>query len=185
VFVYSRVDPRWRYKVTFSAAGLPVGFEVMALPTGRPNVAEAMSDLREGLVRHDEDAPAVTARLMRSLPIGEIQQVAQAALVTRTGPWERDVPNRWGAAFAEAPRPGRKGRDERAYAEVAAMYLALVHGGSKAPLVDLAKRLNYSVSRIKNIIHEARRRGLLSKSSRGRRGGELTEKARRLLDDGT
>jgi transposase-like protein len=82
--------------------------------------------------------------------------------------------------FKTDPRPGRRGRPDVFYAELAKQYVDLLAEGS-TPTKDLAERLGYSASSIRDLIHQARRRGLLTRASKGLAGGELTENARRLL----
>jgi len=47
----------------------------------------------------------------------------------------------------------------------------------------LSEKLHLSASQVRNLLYEARRRGLLTKASRGSAGGTLTEKALKLLRD--
>jgi hypothetical protein len=89
-------------------------------------------------------------------------------------------PPDWITEFKAHPRPGRPGRDDRDYAEIAERYVGL--RGSRAPVRDLAQHLGISTPQARNLIYEARRRDLLTRVAQGRAGGELTEKARGLLD---
>jgi hypothetical protein len=82
--------------------------------------------------------------------------------------------------FARNPRPGRKGRPDVFYARLAAQYVELLKSTS-TPTKDLAKLRNYSDSSTRDLLNQARARGLLTRSAKGRAGGELTEKARELL----
>jgi hypothetical protein len=79
------------------------------------------------------------------------------------------------------PRPGRGGRSDRYYAQVAQHYVG--HRDKRAPVQALAKQLAISPTQARDLVHAARQRGLLTGGGvRGRRGGELTEKGRRLLE---
>jgi hypothetical protein len=89
-------------------------------------------------------------------------------------------PKNWITVFRKTPRPGRIGRDDLWYAQLAAAYVANI--GSKTPVRDLAQRLHISESQLRNLLYEARRRGLLTSAPRGKAGGSLTDKARELLD---
>jgi hypothetical protein len=82
--------------------------------------------------------------------------------------------------FAKTRRPGRKGRDDLAYAKVAAEYVQ--HLGDPTPVKTLAAKLGYSTSLVRNVLHEAAERELLEGRQQGRAGGRLTDKARRLID---
>lgn len=79
-------------------------------------------------------------------------------------------------------RTGVRGKDDRVFAEVANQYVLLVGAGERAPLKKLAEVLHVSRSRARNVVLEARKRGLLTETKPGRAGGDLTAKARRLLE---
>jgi hypothetical protein len=70
---------------------------------------------------------------------------------------------------------------ERYLAAVAAEYAGLVAAGERVPTAVLAGRLHYTAGRVRQLLAEARRRGLLTGTQRGRAGGTLTDKARALL----
>lgn len=91
-------------------------------------------------------------------------------------------------ALAEPRRPGRRGHSDRFYAELAAAYVAIVEQGSRAVIRDLTKQLaeqgmHYTPEAVRDLIHDARDRGVLTRSLRGRAGGQLTDEARALLRD--
>jgi hypothetical protein len=94
-------------------------------------------------------------------------------------------------------RPGRAGRPEDFYLAWAVAYADRIRAGSRSPIKDLARRppvrIEGYVSRggptvaagtVRDIVHRARTRGLLTESPVGRAGGELTAKAMRLLGPG-
>ena len=98
------------------------------------------------------------------------------------------------------PRSGRGARDHRAktaeagdvvtaddleLAELAAEYLWTVATGSRRPVVDLAARRFLRVGRAREMLSRARARGILTGAGRGRPGGALTEKGRRILEAGS
>lgn len=77
-------------------------------------------------------------------------------------------------------RPGRPARPDLFYARAAERYIDLIPSGSPMPF--LARELGLKPSGAEGVIREARRRSLLSgPASRGKAGGELTAKAKRLL----
>lgn len=83
------------------------------------------------------------------------------------------------------PRPRRaSGREDLFYARLAAAYLKAIEQGSRSPIKDLASKRDELPSRIRDMVHEARERGLLSTGSAGRRGGELLPRALALLEKG-
>jgi hypothetical protein len=81
----------------------------------------------------------------------------------------------------EPRRPGRRGRNDEFYADIALRYWLLMADGNSTPTAALARQMSYSPQRIRDLVHEARSRGLLTKSPPGRAGGELTPKTQELL----
>jgi hypothetical protein len=80
------------------------------------------------------------------------------------------------------PRPRREsGRDDLFYARLADEYLSLLARGSRSPIKDIAAVRGESAARIRDMVHEARERDLLTKSKPGQRGGELQPRAIALL----
>jgi hypothetical protein len=86
-----------------------------------------------------------------------------------------------GGAFATHLPPKRMRRDERFYAEMAAAYAEAVSAGNNRPVDTIAAALGRSRNTVKDVIREARARGLLTETTHGRAGGRLTAKAKRLL----
>jgi len=114
----------------------------------------------------------ITARMVHEVRLGDIQRQAINKMTLL-------VPVHARAILGDRKRPGRRGRPDLYYAEFAAAYVNAL--SSPAPIVTLAKQQNLSVSTVRNTIHEARRRGLLTRPPPGRPGGELTEKAQNLI----
>ena len=75
--------------------------------------------------------------------------------------------------------------DDLELAELAAEYLWTVATGSRRPVVDLAARRFLRVGRAREMLSRARARGILMGAGRGRPGGALTEKGRRILEAGS
>ncbi len=96
---------------------------------------------------------------------------------------DRDVAE--GLGFSEPPRerrPGRPGKSDREFAKLAVEYVEALDQPSTRPTADVAKKRGYDPAHIRDGIHEARERGLLTRPpTKGRAGGELTAKARQLL----
>ena len=104
----------------------------------------------------------------------------------RQGPeyLDRDIAEGLGLTESRVKRPGRRGRPDRFYAELAREYVELLNGGSQRPTAKLAAARNYSAAHVRDAVHEARERGLLTRpATRGRAGGDLTAKAKAMLDD--
>ena len=119
-----------------------------------------------------EGRSLVEQRIAESFPSGEAG-------------WREYVKN-LGAAMA-ANRRGKSAKPRRHgtwsdldLARLAAEYVAAV-GRSRKPVQELADEWNYAESRIKQLMREARHRGLLTETARRRAGGQLTERARELL----
>ncbi len=82
----------------------------------------------------------------------------------------------------ERPRPRRTtGRDDLFYARLASQYVATIEGGSRAPIKVLAAKRGEQDARMRDMVREARVRGLLSFGRSGVRGGELLPPAKKLL----
>lgn len=80
---------------------------------------------------------------------------------------------------------GRRGRSDRFYAEIASAYVGLL--GQRAPIRRLREKLDkedglyFAEATIRDFVNQARDRGLLTRSPKGRPGGELTPKALEVL----
>lgn len=134
----------------------------------------------------------ITQAVLRSIPCGSFGPylLAQRSLAARLRVggvlqhFDRiigvDLPELKG--MADRPRPRRKtGRDDKFFAQVAHDYLALNGAGSRRPIQDLATARKLAPSRVRDMVHEARERGLLEKSKSGVRGGRLTPRGDQLL----
>ena len=96
-----------------------------------------------------------------------------------------------GSEWAELPwndwlstdrsRVGRGGRSDRFYAEWAASYVRFITRGEPNPVIRLSEENCLSVSQVRTILGEARKRNLLSEAPRGRAGGYLTSLAESIL----
>lgn len=169
--------PGWLFFVTFSPAGVPVGFEVQAKfaePAGPGKVSARIPE-----------APPVTARFLRSLPLGEIQTAARRGFVDTlseaAGRALPQLPTYWARVLTERRRPGRAGRSDVDLARVAATYVGHVASGSRSPTKDASLELNISASHLRNLLAAARGRTLLTAPDSGKAGGTLTQKAQHLL----
>lgn len=84
------------------------------------------------------------------------------------------------APFRFGSNPGRRGRSDIHYAEIARLYVGLLEG--PAPVKALATQLGLKEQAARDLIRQARRRGLLTPPEHGRAMGALTPRARELLD---
>lgn len=122
-------------------------------------------------------ARPITARLLRQIPLGEIETDLRERLarsyylnVYRTDEIKR----------VEEARRRRK--DDRFYSGIAEQYDEAIRSGTNQPVQLLVDRHGVPEGTMYRWINEARRRGLLSPTGQGRAGGHLTAKAKKLLE---
>lgn len=138
----------------------------------------------------DREPRPISARLLREIPFGEIERSARHSLRWELASrFHSDHPavvasldaggHQLRESLAKDPRPGRRGRADAVYASLAAAYVHRL--GSGREVAELAEEMNYSASQVRNMLAEARRRGLLTHPAPGKSGGQLTHKALQLL----
>ena len=153
---------------------------------------------RDGQRTNEIPASGVTARLLRALPLGRVFQAARAQIDEALWLVEKALEEvEPGTSARElvtqgyAPRERRR-RDTRGrkplpleeLAEIARDYADLVATGSTSPNLELARRRNVSRKWIEELVRRARSERLLSASKeRGRAGGVLTARARKILSN--
>jgi hypothetical protein len=156
-------------KVTVAADGEVVGFEV-----------HAGDEAREP----GTTARAITARSLRAIPFGELADATRALPTIhhkRVDDGRLEVIARW--EQIPVPRPSKQGRKRRPDLYLAELALAYrLWQGTGEPLKALAKRAHLSVAGLRDALKDARDRGFLTEAPRGRKGGEPTEKAYRVLE---
>ena len=122
----------------------------------------------------------LTSSVLRTVRTGELLAHAHAKVRDHAS-FPDPLPA--ATALADAPlRVGRAGRGDLFYARWAAWYCQEI--GGHAPVAVLAARHGLKREQVRDILHEARRRGLLSRGRKGAASGALTEKAQRLLREG-
>ena len=195
IWVEQSIEPGW------------VGAYRLMVKAGRLIVAEVrlLPDTGQGAGRWSEDAPdvppeGVPSRALRALSpsvpkdrfprflleIGKKYPAIAKQLLGRHGVT-------LGTEMASR-RPGRTGRPDSYYLAWAEAYVERLAAGSRRPIKDLAERppraikgyvsdgAHVSEATVRDLIHQARARDLLTPSPIGRAGGELTPKAIRMLD---
>lgn len=86
---------------------------------------------------------------------------------------------------AATPKRGRPAiYSDEFYANLLKDYVQRVAQGSPRPTADVAKRRRLPAAKVRDLLHAARQRGLLSSSGQGRSGGQLTPKALAILNPG-
>ena len=126
----------------------------------------------------------LTTRSLRKVHVDAIKRALRDLLERphpgTMGERRRQDPNYrlWAEGFHR--RPGRGGRSDLEYAQLARDYVELLcePGASK----QLADSMFIDPAQVRNLLTEARRRELLSPAPRGRQGGELTQKALDILE---
>lgn len=128
------------------------------------------------------DLPAgLTARLVQRIRFGELNELMRRELESHRSR-ERPRASRFGFDLEQATRrPGRKGRPDLDFARIAARYADKVRKGSSRPNVELAEELGLTPQQVRDRIHEARVRDLLTDVRQGAVGGDLTTEAKQLL----
>jgi hypothetical protein len=144
----------------------------------RPPAAADSTHVPEAPVAPEPDpAPARAAEPVARPAPPEPAPAAPAPTVAAAAPATT------GATTAQAG--GVVTADDLELAELAAEYLWTVATGSRRPVVDLAARRFLRVGRAREMLSRARARGILTGAGRGRPGGALTEKGRRILEAGS
>lgn len=173
--------PGWMVTVTFGPLGEVVGFSVDAHEWR----AERRHPLDTALIQGLGAGGAIAkARVIASATARA--QVRRA----RIDPGQPDLAplpasgpvsdlSHWSALVSE--RTGMRGKGDEVYAKVAAAYVAAVDSGERAPLRMVAEAFHVSEGRARNIVHEARKRGLLTATKAGKKGGRMTAKGRSVL----
>lgn len=122
----------------------------------------------------------ITAELLRRIRVTEPLTVAGKILerFRQLAPWHLDARE----LTAPLRRRGPKGHPDRFYAEVAQEYVAAFKAGSRSPAGDVARRRRLTPARIRDLLHEARRRRLLTPATmHGRGGGDVTPRGRAAI----
>lgn len=129
-------------------------------------------------IRHPDETrmppDGITWKALRALSLPRIQREIDSTFRQWTdSPRVADLAKRFGE------RPGRRGRGDYDYAIVAATYVNNL--ANKAPVKKTAEKLHMSPGSVRDQLHIARRRGLLTAARQGVPGGALTEKGIAVL----
>ena len=136
---------------------------------------------------------AIGARLLRSLPVGELTHRAMKELLDRADRGAQFAARHdqasqeramlMGLALRSVPlghkRPGRRGRPREDYALLAVQYEEWQQTGDR--LEVLARQRHMSESALRAALNKARSEGFLTPAPPGRAGGRATEEAKALL----
>jgi hypothetical protein len=134
-------------------------------------------------------------RTLRSVPVGRYAPVVEA-WASQRATWPDFAPTASPrvdlsllnlilpglATIAARPRPRRAaGREDLYYAVLAQAYVDRLAARSLTPVRDIARRRGDRPAHIRDLLHEARERGLLSPARPGKREGHLLAPALALL----
>jgi hypothetical protein len=177
------------YLVSFVTAGGWRAEMRLAAPSGRLVVSE----LHVRPVAADRMPPGgLTARALRRVPLhagvtefagmlrGRREDVE--ALLVGTGLEEMLSAHLGTPSSRHAPRhTGRRPLQTDVLLRVAAAYAVAYTADPRRPVAGAATRLDMTIARVRDLVHKARLRGLLTPVAQGRPGGALTPSAKALL----
>lgn len=195
LWVMLQLDEDWISYIRFTAIdGRPVIAELRVLPTMSQVGTQGDPWLAPTLENVDWPTPpdaGLTSRALRGVHLGRAVELAYEHLqkfLQRELRQPRPLPTRFTSEAVSAPRrPGRRGRDDRFYAIVAALYVKALEQGSRKPVVATAEMLSkrqrgtYEAAYVRDLLYAARQRGLLTRPPKGQAGGQLTDRAQALL----
>jgi hypothetical protein len=149
----------------------------------------AVSELHVTPERGELPRGGITSRILRYIPVhAHVQKVRRedleaVVLGTELAGMLRafDAP----ASPPPATRPGRRPVAPETLLDVADAYARAVKDRSAQPTRDAAKALGMEMGRVRDYVHRARTRGLLTPTAPGRLGGTLTPRARAMLRERT
>ena len=180
--VNGKISAQWNvgYKGVFLPARLPVDDHPGWWVTGDFVVTQTDLQLVGLSIERERGSPAanaLTVQVLRGVRFESLYGEAHRLLLDppSTGPWF-DI----SSDFRQRPRPGRRGRPDVEYADIARRYVEFL-STSATPTKALADHLQVSNSSAGSYLNEARRWGLLTRTSQGSAGGRLTQKAIDLL----
>jgi hypothetical protein len=131
------------------------------------------------------DGERIASRRLRVAPIGEMERAARAFAADSVPAVEQArVTAAERRRMLKAISPvvgGRSGGDER-LATICRLYVDLLARGDDHPVQSLAAQMHLGEKTVRNLLYRAREAGLLTSPGRGRAGGELTDKAKEILD---
>lgn len=117
---------------------------------------------------------------VRFLPLESIDVVVARARAHAS--YQRDLEQfGFGSAVPSKRRPGPKGKSDLWFAKLVREYVNLVEAGERYPVAVLAKKKRRSPEQMRDFIHQARKREVLSQAPKGKAGGHLTRYGEELL----
>jgi hypothetical protein len=181
------LDDKWMtaYRLIAADHGEPVVGEIRVFPreslNGRPPgnwTAELLG------VHASVPQGGIPGDLLRHVRLGVTKEFGPAF-----SRWFKGAPRRGTAQrprgkrsqsvpAATPPKRGRPtDRGDRFYAQLASDYMKALSGGNGNPVAVVARERSLEQAQVRDMVHQARKRGFLSGTRRGRSGGHLTAKA--------
>jgi hypothetical protein len=163
-------DERWTgytFRLSFSADGALSGLEA----------------------KRGDDAAPLSTHLLQRVPLGALERTFTRWLDELDEEWTKGLPPVSRSVVREWREQLAAGRPERGDAsardtQLAALARCYVETlGEPGQTKALAEIFSYAQSSIATLVREARLRGLLTPTRKGRPSGQLTAKARALLGD--
>jgi hypothetical protein len=194
--VTGRIGGGWAYEMLLRRQnGRPVVQELRVFPASldllmEPLLSQVKANVRFGHADRAAERARLLARLALHRPQNAIPVAPPGGLTARdlrripfgarSGTTEVNVMDRVTREIGRVVEA--QGRGDVRLASIAAQYVRVLSSGSRKSNVDVAQRLGLSVSRVRDAVCQARRRGLLSPTcKRGVPGGELAPRAVELL----
>lgn len=169
--------------------GRPMAAELRVLPT-------PVNVTKEGQPsgHHEPPGDGLTAGLLKDeVLLGRhVYELLPAALRSSSTGWSGPLLERFFGSLGFGPdfkpergRRGPKGEPDEYYARLAAAYVKTCKKGSPSPVANMAKARGVSAATLRQALLRARKRGLLTRQTAGKAGGELTPRAKSLLKKGS
>lgn len=183
-FIVDAVQRGWHVRAWIElSSGVPVISELRIRPANGDDLPAAFDggDPPGPNLKHDPNRPVplggLTKDVLRGILLTPIFQAIQEDPYRGMSLAPHGIDPE--ADLMALRRPGRRGRDDRFYAEWADRYLQKCVT-SRRPVPDLKEETGWEVRTIRGFLDEAVERGLLVRS-KGRPGGQLTPDAQKLL----
>ena len=168
--------PQWEIHVWLTGTEWTVLTEIRITPTRQDTQGLIHPSARQ----LEELAPTLNLFDLKARAMQAAAEALRTGAVANEYVWLAELRD-YASTASEAFRRARYDRtDDRFLAELAARYVALSIE-KRAVKADLAKEFGRALYTIRDLLTIARNRGLLEGGSKGRAGGKLTDKAKRLL----
>jgi hypothetical protein len=185
-WVEAPIDDRWMvaYRLV-SQAGEPVVAELRVFP--REPQQRPPGRWSAEILGVDAAAPTggLPSDLLRQVTLGSYRERGGDFLgwlaEFRAGGASLRKSSKRSMATASTTAVSARGRSDDFYAHIAQDYVQHVNQGEARPVHAIAQNRSLPPEQVRDMIREARRRGLLTPTRRGRVGGQLTPRAAQLL----